>query len=277
MNFRLFNEPFIFNPQLFGLTMINCPTSTILVRYKKANFNQLGGIKERLLFEGFAVIDNIYSEKEISSILDAISLVDTSKPTFRKTKDLFAIRQFLKELPEISNLVFNDKIHFLVKQLFGDDYFVTKSIYFDKPVQSNWFVAYHQDLTISIDKRLEIEGFGPWTVKQNQFAVQPPLDILESNFTIRIHLDDTDENNGALKVIPKSHLKGIYRPETIDWTAETETFCNVRKGGIMIMKPLLLHASNRTINNNKRRVVHIELGNCSLADTLQWSEKKACG
>ena len=163
----------------------------------------------------------------------------------------------------------------IISQLFGNDYFAVKSIYFDKPEQSNWFVAYHQDLTISVDKKQDIEGFGPWTVKQNQFAVQPPLEILESNFTIRIHLDDTDENNGALRVIPKSHLKGVYRPETIDWTTETEVVCKVKKGGIMIMKPLLLHASNRTTNNSKRRVVHIEFSNRSLVDTLQWSEKES--
>ena len=71
--------------------------------------------------------------------------------------------------------------------------------------------------------------------------MQPPLDILENIFTIRIHLDNTDENNGALKVVPKSHAKGIYRPETIDWEVETENICNVENGGVMIMKPLLLH------------------------------------
>ncbi|UZJ63879.1 phytanoyl-CoA dioxygenase family protein [Sphingobacterium sp. KU25419] len=68
------------------------------------------------------------------------------------------------------------------------------------------------DLTISVDKKLEIENFGPWTTKQNQYAVQPTIDLLENMMTIRIHLDDTDEHNGALKVIPKSHSKGIYRP-----------------------------------------------------------------
>lgn len=136
---------------------------------------------------------------------------------------------------------------------------------------SNWFVAYHQDLTISVDKKVETENFGPWTVKQNQFAVQPPLEILKSNFTIRIHLDDTDEQNGALKVIPKSH-NAIYRPETIDWEKESEVVCNVNKGGIMIMKPLLLHSSGRTTNNKKRRVIHIEFGNQNLPQNLNWSE-----
>jgi ectoine hydroxylase-related dioxygenase (phytanoyl-CoA dioxygenase family) len=233
-------------------------------------------IKEKLSSDGFAIIDDVFTTEEINQILKAISQVDTTRPTFRKTNHLFAIRQFLKEVPATRTLIFTDKLKAVISDVFGDDYFVVKSIYFDKPEQSNWFVAYHQDLTISVDKKIDVEGFGPWTVKQDQFAVQPPLHILEANFTIRIHLDDTDENNGALKVIPTSHSKGIYRADSIDWTKETEAVCNVSKGGIMIMKPLLLHASNRTTNNNKRRVVHIEFSNRSLVDTLQWSEKEAC-
>lgn len=59
-------------------------------------------------------------------------------------------------------------------------------------------------------------------------------------FTIRIHLDETNSENGALKVIEKSHSKGIYRPETIDWKTEKESICSVNKGGIMIMKPLFI-------------------------------------
>lgn len=83
-----------------------------------------------------------------------------------------------------------------------------KSIYFDKAAKSNWFVAWHQDLTISVDKRVGIAGFGPWTIKKNQFAVQPPIGLLKDNFTIRIHLDNTTSQNGALRVIPESQKKG---------------------------------------------------------------------
>jgi len=97
--------------------------------------------------------------------------------------------------------------------------------------------------------------------------------MLENIVTIRIHLDDTDENNGALRVVPQSHLKKIYRPETINWTTETEVSCNVKAGGVMIMKPLLLHSSGRTTNNQKRRVIHIEFSNKELPGPLQWAER----
>ncbi|MBW7676679.1 phytanoyl-CoA dioxygenase family protein [Chryseobacterium chendengshani] len=229
--------------------------------------------KNKIAYKGFSVISNVFSEEEIEKISTVIQNIDTSKETFRKSEDLFAIRQFLKEVPEVKDLIFNENLKTIIKEIFGENYFVVKSIYFDKPEKSNWYVAYHQDLTISVDKKINLENFGPWTTKQNQFAVQPPIHILENIFTVRIHLDDTDENNGALKVVPKSHSKGIYRPETIDWNVETENICNVEKGGIMIMKPLLLHGSNRTTNGKRRRVIHIEFSDVELQKELHWSER----
>lgn len=231
--------------------------------------------KQDIADNGFSVISNVFSEEEIERISCIINDIDTSKETFRKSEDLFAIRQFLKEIPEVKDLIFNENIKKIIKEVFGDRYFVVKSIYFDKPETSNWYVAYHQDLTISVDKKTVLPDFGPWTTKQNQFAVQPPLDILENIYTIRIHLDDTDEHNGALKVVPRSHVKGIYRPETIDWSIETEHICNVERGGVMLMKPLTLHGSNRTTNGKKRRVIHIEFSDRELPEEIQWSEKES--
>jgi hypothetical protein len=229
--------------------------------------------KQELIENGFAILDTIYTTEEIDKILNEIEKADSDKETFRKSSDLFAIRQFLKEVPSVIKYIFNDKLKNVIRQLIGENYFVAKSIYFDKPENSNWYVAYHQDLTISVDKKVLLENYGPWTVKQNQFAVQPPVEILENITTIRIHLDETNEDNGALKVVPKSHLKKIYRPETIDWTVEKEEKCTVPKGGVMLMKPLLLHSSDHTTNHQKRRVIHIEFSNQALPDKIKWAEK----
>lgn len=233
---------------------------------------ELAQHKQEMSDNGFTVIDGVYTAATVDSLTGLIQQCDRSGDTFRKTGDLFAIRQFLKEVPGALPFIFTERLQDIINELFGPGYFVVKSIYFDKPGTSNWFVSYHQDLTLSVDQKAEVTGFGPWSVKQNQFAVQPPVDVLESNFTIRIHLDDTDKGNGALRVIPGSHLKGIYRPETIDWSQETEISCTVPKGGIMIMRPLLLHASSRSTNNRQRRVIHIEFSNRQLPEPLQWSE-----
>ena len=234
----------------------------------------LEGHKAYIINNGFTVINDIYTATEVDAIIILIEAADQSNPAFRKTKDLFAIRRFLKEIPSVKSLIFNDKLKALIENLFEGQYFIVKSIYFDKPEKSNWFVAWHQDLTISVDKKVELNGFGPWTVKSDQFAVQPPLEILQNIFTIRIHLDDTDESNGALRVIPGSHQKGVWRTDSNDWSEEKDHSCNVKKGGVNLIRPLLMHASNRSTANQKRRVIHIEFSNCELPVQIDWAEKE---
>lgn len=230
--------------------------------------------KAKFAENGYEVIENIYKEDEIAQILASIETVEShNKDTFRKSSDLFAIRQFFKEVPACISLIFNENLKNLIEKVLGNDYFVVKSIYFDKPETSNWFVSYHQDLTISVDKKVDIADFKGWTVKQNQFAVQPNLDYLENIATIRIHLDSTNADNGALNVIPKSHLKQIYDPRTIDWAVEKVVSCSVNRGGVMLMKPLTLHSSSRTVNNQRRRVVHIEFASKELPKELNWAER----
>jgi hypothetical protein len=98
--------------------------------------------------------------------LQELAAVKTSNANFRQTADLFAIRRFLHEMPQLVPLLFNERLKQMINELFGPDYFVVKSIYFDKPGNSNWFVAYHQDLTIAVNNKDDLSGYGPWTVKQ---------------------------------------------------------------------------------------------------------------
>ena len=107
--------------------------------------------------DGFAIINDIYSDVEIEKIISEIEKVTQAtinNSTFRKSDDLFAIRQFHKEIPKTVSYIFNKNLIEFIKTNFGENYFITKSIYFDKPEKSNWFVSYHQDLTISVNKKI---------------------------------------------------------------------------------------------------------------------------
>jgi ectoine hydroxylase-related dioxygenase (phytanoyl-CoA dioxygenase family) len=218
---------------------------------------------------GFITLPDIYSISEVNSLLKIIENATQNSPNFRQSNDLFAIRNLLSEIPELQNMIWNAHLKTLIKDLFGANYFNVKAIYFDKPPQSNWIVAWHQDLTISVSEKVDIEGFTNWTLKQGQPTVQPPQTILENIYTVRIHLDDCDETNGALRVIPKSHQKGVISmkdfPESV--------ICAVPKGGVMLMKPLILHASNKSTSERNRRVIHLEFSDMALPDGMDWREK----
>jgi ectoine hydroxylase-related dioxygenase (phytanoyl-CoA dioxygenase family) len=88
-------------------------------------------------------------------------------------------------------------------------------------------------LSISFDKKLGLDHYKNWTLKKGQYGVQPPIDVLENTATVRIHLDDTTKENGALRVIPKSHLKGVIRNDSKEWSIENGVICDIERGSAM--------------------------------------------
>ncbi len=77
---------------------------------------------------------------------------------------------------------------------------------------------------------------------------------------LRLHIDASTRENGPLRVIPGSHTAGVLTDERVLNYVRThdETECVVPKGGVLAMRPLLIHASSKTHNSNPRRVLHIE-------------------
>ena len=150
-----------------------------------------------------------------------------------------------------------------------------RGVYLDKHKDANWKVAWHQDLTIAVRQRKEVEGYGPWSIKVGIQHVQPPVAVLEKMLAVRVHLDDTDESNGALRVIPGSHRHGRLNSEDIqDWKASsTPVSCAVKRGGVMLLRPLLLHASSLAFAPGHRRVLHFEYAAGELGSGLEWYEE----
>lgn len=149
-----------------------------------------------------------------------------------------------------------------------------RAIYFDKSPDANWLVAWHQDLTIAVRERVEAAGFGPWSMKGGVPHVQPPMEMLERMITVRLHLDDADAGNGALRVLPGSHRFGRLSTEKIQElrATEPEALCVANAGDVLLMRPLILHASGRSNSPKHRRILHIEYAGFDLPPGLQWQE-----
>lgn len=149
-----------------------------------------------------------------------------------------------------------------------------RGIYFDKRPETNWLVAWHQDQTLALKERVEVPGWGPWSVKEGVPHVQPPVELLEQMLTVRLHLDDADSTNGALRVLPGTHRLGRLNAEAIQSCRETreEVSCETKAGDALLMRPLLLHASSRSTSERRRRVLHIEFAGFDLPAPLEWHE-----
>lgn len=216
--------------------------------------------------KGFEIIEGVYSEKEVNEILERIKS--------KEIENKFGVRAFLLDKPELAELVFTENLMKIIRTISPDCDKSIKSIYFDKPPHANWVVNWHQDLTINLVEKIEVPAYKNWRVNSERVVVQPNKEMLESIFTIRIHLDDCTKENGALRVIENSHKRGVI--DIKEWTKHkegNEQICEVRKGGIVIMKPLTLHSSKRTENKKSRRVIHIEFTDQELPIGLKWKEK----
>ncbi len=176
--------------------------------------------------------------------------------------------------PTVAKLSRSDMIMSLVRPHLHEEPLPVRAIYFDKTPDANWLVTWNQDLTLAIRARVELAGFGSWSVKDGVPHVQPPIELLERMLTVRLHLDDADEDTGALRVLPGSHRTGRLSSADIHALRERgpEVVCSVAAGDALLMRPLLLHASSRSRLPRHRRVLHIEFAGFALPAGLQWHE-----
>jgi ectoine hydroxylase-related dioxygenase (phytanoyl-CoA dioxygenase family) len=135
-----------------------------------------------------------------------------------------------------------------------------KATLFDKSPHSNWLVTWHQDVALPIRSRVDASGWGPWSVKGGQLYAHAPAEVLEQVIALRLHLDDSTFENGPLRVLPGTHSLGRLPARRIsDLAGEVPSVaCTVPAGGVIAMRPLIIHASSKSRSSMPRRVLHIE-------------------
>jgi len=225
----------------------------------------------KLVYKGSTVLRHVFSRREVHRIKNVIGAYLRDRPQ----EQAYAIRNLLRELPVLKPMILNDHLSLILKKI-NPALFLTKAIYFDKTPESNWYVTWHQDVTIHVKEKIETDGFTAWTKKGNDYGVCPPEAWLKEAVTIRIHLDDADETNGALKVLPGSHHQKLSDDAIALITQNSiPQVCEVSAGGIHLMKPLLLHASSKATAQKHRRVIHLEFHTQELPNGLAWAEREA--
>ncbi len=208
--------------------------------------------------DGYVLADLVLTASACAKIIDELPAVDAQRGGVRGLMNARTVRRIVQSR-EFTRAIYEHVDKPLV---------AVKATLFDKTPASNWRVQWHQDRAIAVRERMELDEYGPWSIKDGIPHVDAPVAVLEQMLAARIHLDDCGSANGPLRVIPGSHRRG----KLTDIDAQHYVELAVPQGAILLMRPLLLHASPAAIESAHRRVLHIELAPPDLIAPLQWHD-----
>lgn len=224
--------------------------------------------------KGFVLLRAEVSDADVNLLLESIERLGQ---TYRGEAAGAGIRRMLTRSTNVRRFARSARLLDIAKSVLGEGARPVKAILFDKTPGTNWYVTWHQDLTIAVKNKIESPGFGPWSIKDETPHVQPPAEVLQNMVALRVHLDDCPVDNGPIKFIPGSHANGIMEAQEIAlWRDQQEhVCCAVLRGDIILMRPLILHSSSQATQPEHRRVLHIEYSGADLPDGLEWAEGSA--
>lgn len=202
--------------------------------------------------QGFAVVASVLSTRELIPIL--VSLADLQPARGRA-----GIRHVLSH-PTVKVVADNPRLVEMAQAVLGPAAFPFRATLFDKTPDSNWLITWHQDTALPLQEQIEAPGWGPWSEKEGVIYAHAPASALQQVLALRLHLDDCGEENGPLRVIPGTHGLGILSDAEIErhTTYDDPVDCLAARGGVVAMRPLVIHASSKSRSQAQRRVLHIE-------------------
>jgi ectoine hydroxylase-related dioxygenase (phytanoyl-CoA dioxygenase family) len=210
---------------------------------------------------GYGIVPQCLSSHECEQIAEILSADPRSRSR--------AGARHLMSNQAVSALANDTRLTNLAKAWLGRLAIPFRATLFEKSDTANWLIPWHQDTALPLIERFDLTGWGPWSEKAGATYAHAPAWALSRVIALRVHLDASDADNGPLRVIPGSHLAGVLSDQTVMElvSANDGVECCVPQGGVIAMRPLIIHASSKVRNAKSRRVLHIEY-----ADSLELAD-----
>lgn len=214
--------------------------------------------------QGFAIIPDLLTREPVPCLIESL-------PRIGSRRRRAGVRHALGNAG-VATLAREPRLLEIVRDILGSEALPFRATLFDKSPDANWLVVWHQDTALPLRQRKETPGWGPWSVKEGVIYAHAPASALCRVLALRIHLDDCTARNGPLRVLPGTHALGVLSDDEVHELAPRMSpyDCIVPQGGVLAMRPLLIHSSQKSQDDTKRRVLHIEYAaSITLAEGLE--------
>jgi ectoine hydroxylase-related dioxygenase (phytanoyl-CoA dioxygenase family) len=198
------------------------------------------------------IIPEVLGRGEIDALAKELS--QTKVPRSRA-----GVRHAMK-LPAVATVARDSRLLEIAQKILRSEAFPFRATLFDKSPTANWLVVWHQDTALPLRERKETPGWGPWSVKDEINYAHAPASALSQVLALRVHLDNSTIKNGPLRVLPRTHTLGVLTDDELHELSNSTTAvdCLTPSGGVLAMRPLIVHASSKSQSDSPRRVLHIE-------------------
>jgi len=210
---------------------------------------------------GFEIVPAVLDQEEIRDV--ATSLEEGGLERSR------AGARHLMRYPIVQQVARDPRLIAVAARFLGPSPIPFRATLFDKSPKNNWLVVWHQDTALPLRERRDVSGWGPWSVKAGTTYAHAPAGALSRVIALRLHIDESGSDNGPLRVLPGTHTRGVMSDAEVAQLARDVlgVDCISPAGGVVAMRPLLVHGSSKAETDRRRRVLHIEY-----ADSLEMGD-----
>jgi len=200
---------------------------------------------------GYGIVEGVFNGAELAPVVAALD-------GHLDMRSRAGARHVLA-LPEIRALADDPRLIDLAARSVGKAQ-PFRATLFDKSALANWLVTWHQDTALPMRAQVDAAGWGPWSNKAGIVYAHAPASALARVVALRVSLDPSTDANGPLRVLPGTHVHGLLDGAAVERLGleVAPVSCTVGTGGVVAMRPLLLHASSKSTSDARRRVLHIE-------------------
>lgn len=116
---------------------------------------------------------------------------------------------------------------------------------FNKSQQANWLVPWHQDRVIAVADKHDCCGYSNWSQKAGAWHCAPPTEVLVRMLFVRVHLDPSTIENGAMEIALGSHSHGLVAANDAARVAQscTTELTVANPGDVLVLSMMMLHRS----------------------------------
>jgi ectoine hydroxylase-related dioxygenase (phytanoyl-CoA dioxygenase family) len=212
---------------------------------------------------GFVIVDSVFAPWEMQQLLAELS-------TSTLPRSRAGIRHAMRN-PAVTSFANDSRLIEIASAILGSTAFPYRVTLFDKSPEANWLITWHQDTALPLKNKVKNAAWGPWSVKDRVLYAHAPASALEQVLTLRIHLDHANAMSGALRVLPGTHKLGVLDDEGVLQLAQqaSPVDCDCPRGAVLVMRPLLVHASSKSEVSAPRRVLHVEYAAAPIIEGLE--------